>query len=133
MPDLPRYTLGTGPRPSITCGTCRRKSYHPRDVAERYCGWCHVFHDGADLVARTAASGATTYVICDTSRFLADDVAAACARCRIKVYHRPHSPTGTTKLCPRCGAPYMAAGRTGITAETQAEIALLDAKTGRQQ
>lgn len=29
----------------ILCHRCRRVSYHPRDVSERYCGSCHVFHD----------------------------------------------------------------------------------------
>jgi hypothetical protein len=31
---------------SITCPRCGAVSYHPRDVAERYCGRCHDFHDG---------------------------------------------------------------------------------------
>jgi hypothetical protein len=29
----------------ILCRTCDRRSYHPRDIIERYCGHCHVFHD----------------------------------------------------------------------------------------
>jgi uncharacterized OB-fold protein len=29
----------------IRCHTCGRTSYHPKDVEERYCGHCHVFHD----------------------------------------------------------------------------------------
>lgn len=28
----------------IRCHTCQRISYHPKDVTERYCGHCHVFH-----------------------------------------------------------------------------------------
>lgn len=31
----------------IRCHTCARISYHPRDVTERYCGHCHVFHEDA--------------------------------------------------------------------------------------
>jgi hypothetical protein len=31
--------------PSITCPTCRRTSYQTRDIAEKYCGFCHRFHD----------------------------------------------------------------------------------------
>ena len=27
--------------PSITCPKCKRTSYHPKDIAEGYCGWCH--------------------------------------------------------------------------------------------
>lgn len=30
---------------SITCTKCRKTSRHPKDVAERYCGACHVFHE----------------------------------------------------------------------------------------
>lgn len=30
---------------TITCHQCGRKSYHPDDIAARYCGYCHVFHD----------------------------------------------------------------------------------------
>jgi hypothetical protein len=26
--------------PSITCPKCRHTSYHPKDIAERYCGAC---------------------------------------------------------------------------------------------
>jgi hypothetical protein len=29
---------------SFTCPRCGRTSYHPMDVANRYCGACHVFH-----------------------------------------------------------------------------------------
>lgn len=29
----------------IRCHTCGRVSYHPKDVDERYCGACHVFHE----------------------------------------------------------------------------------------
>jgi len=29
---------------SILCLCCGLRSYHPGDVAERYCGRCHAFH-----------------------------------------------------------------------------------------
>jgi hypothetical protein len=29
------------PRPSITCPECGATSWHPRDVADLYCGYCH--------------------------------------------------------------------------------------------
>jgi ribosomal protein L37E len=51
MPDTPvftsLYTITTDRdgRQSITCHTCGRTSYHPEDVRQRYCGYCHVFHD----------------------------------------------------------------------------------------
>ena len=30
---------------AITCTTCRKTSRNPNDVASRYCGCCHSFHD----------------------------------------------------------------------------------------
>jgi len=30
---------------SIECPTCHRVSYHPQDIENRYCGWCHAFHE----------------------------------------------------------------------------------------
>lgn len=43
----PGYTLVIveGAERAITCERCGRTSYHLGDVAARYCGWCHVFHD----------------------------------------------------------------------------------------
>ena len=42
--DRPDY--GPGPRSiTITCPRCGRTSYNPEDVAKRYCGRCHRFHD----------------------------------------------------------------------------------------
>jgi hypothetical protein len=29
----------------IRCQTCQRISFHPKDITERYCGACHVFHE----------------------------------------------------------------------------------------
>lgn len=31
--------------PSILCPQCHRRSYHPADIVQRYCGHCHQFHD----------------------------------------------------------------------------------------
>lgn len=31
--------------PSITCPHCHTTSYNANDVAQRYCGNCHAFHD----------------------------------------------------------------------------------------
>jgi hypothetical protein len=30
---------------AITCHGCGHTSHHPDDVAAKYCGHCHVFHD----------------------------------------------------------------------------------------
>lgn len=32
-------------QPSIVCPRCGRRSFHPEDVRQRYCGACHMFHD----------------------------------------------------------------------------------------
>lgn len=40
------YHLVAGGR-AILCLRCGLTSWHPRDVQERYCGCCHVFHDDA--------------------------------------------------------------------------------------
>lgn len=29
----------------IRCHQCQRISFHPKDIQERYCGACHVFHE----------------------------------------------------------------------------------------
>ena len=38
------YTIGQDGK-SITCLRCGRTSHNRNDVAQRYCGYCHVFHD----------------------------------------------------------------------------------------
>lgn len=30
---------------SITCMVCRKTSYHPKDVEEKFCGACNIFHE----------------------------------------------------------------------------------------
>jgi hypothetical protein len=30
---------------AIRCHKCQKVSYHPKDIKERYCGHCHVFHE----------------------------------------------------------------------------------------
>lgn len=37
--DHERIVLG------IRCHVCGRVSYNHKDIAERYCGACHVFHE----------------------------------------------------------------------------------------
>jgi len=32
---------------SITCLTCGSSSFHAQDIAQKYCGHCHVFHEPA--------------------------------------------------------------------------------------
>ncbi len=34
----------------ILCRTCDHRSYHPSDIIERYCGYCHIFHDDRDRI-----------------------------------------------------------------------------------
>jgi len=40
----PTYRIEAS-RKSITCLGCGRTSFNANDVAQRYCGFCHVFHD----------------------------------------------------------------------------------------
>jgi len=35
------------PPPAILCPHCRRRSFHRPDIAARYCGACHRFHEEA--------------------------------------------------------------------------------------
>lgn len=30
---------------SITCPKCKRTSYNPNDIREKYCGFCHDWHE----------------------------------------------------------------------------------------
>lgn len=49
----PRFEIvERGDRRGIQCNTCGLVSWNPNDVAQHYCGGCHVFHDDQDLVAR---------------------------------------------------------------------------------
>ena len=43
------YTIASDGK-SITCHRCGKTSYNRNDVAERYCGQCHAFHDDVDEV-----------------------------------------------------------------------------------
>jgi hypothetical protein len=36
--------------PSIECPKCRRISYNPHDIQQRYCGACHQYHDQLQIV-----------------------------------------------------------------------------------
>lgn len=40
-----RHYLPEGTIPSITCPRCGKKSYNKHDIAEKYCGACHQFHE----------------------------------------------------------------------------------------
>lgn len=42
---------------SIRCRLCGRVSHHIRDVDERYCGYCHIFHDEAHELLLTLIKG----------------------------------------------------------------------------
>lgn len=44
---------------AITCPRCGRTSHNPNDAAQRYCGWCHAFHDDMRAMEgfRVAAEG----------------------------------------------------------------------------
>ena len=57
MPDTyrlsqpPDHGPGQAPAstaPCITCLRCGRTSYHPKDIAQWYCGFCHLFHESEE-------------------------------------------------------------------------------------
>ena len=53
------YLLVTNLRtgdPGIFCETCSRVSYHPQDIAQKYCGCCHRFHEDVKGHARRPAT-----------------------------------------------------------------------------
>ena len=43
--DVTFSILETTDGPAIECGLCRRVSHHHGDIANRYCGACHIWHD----------------------------------------------------------------------------------------
>ena len=43
LAPAPSYEILDGT--AIRCLVCGRTSDHPRDLAERYCGFCHRWHD----------------------------------------------------------------------------------------
>ena len=52
---MPRYEIVEEGQ-AIKCLTCGMTSWHPEDVRHRYCGNCHVFHEGEDLKERLRGS-----------------------------------------------------------------------------
>jgi len=48
-----RAALQDWPALSITCPRCGRTSYHPKDIAEGYCGRCHDWTTGVPSGNRT--------------------------------------------------------------------------------
>jgi ribosomal protein L37E len=56
MTAVPRATT----KDFIRCPRCGLTSYNPKDIAERYCGYCHAFHDdmvGAQPEEASMAAG----------------------------------------------------------------------------
>jgi ribosomal protein S27AE len=37
---------------AIRCPRCGRVSFHPKDIDQRYCGWCHEWHDAMDAASQ---------------------------------------------------------------------------------
>ncbi len=54
MLDLLRYA-----DPNIVCPQCGRRSFHPKDVSERYCVRCHQFHDDMKIVKASEVPAAS--------------------------------------------------------------------------
>lgn len=77
--DYAPYTLGDD---SITCKRCGRTSHHPEDVANRYCGHCHVFLD-------------------DNATYIGPD-AQQCAGV-MSILHRENRPNDVMQIAERLG------------------------------
>lgn len=55
-PGTEAYRLGEiGGHAFIQCGRCQCRSFHPQDIAARYCGDCRVFHEDAAALASLSA------------------------------------------------------------------------------
>jgi hypothetical protein len=52
-------TVGDKSYPGIQCLRCGFTSYHPKDVAEKYCIACHRFHEDPPPVLRIAPTSQT--------------------------------------------------------------------------
>lgn len=48
-------------QPHITCPLCAKTSYHPRDIAEGYCAFCHWWTGRTDLLAARLESWIDEY------------------------------------------------------------------------
>jgi len=48
---------------SITCLKCLNTSYNPRDVREKYCGKCNIFHDNKDDYVLSAGRPRTAEMV----------------------------------------------------------------------
>lgn len=53
-------TVGDRSYPGIQCLRCGFTSYHPKDVAEKYCIACHRFHEDPILVPRPTSQTSET-------------------------------------------------------------------------
>lgn len=47
--EEPRSWLDEYSPGSITCPKCGKASYHPKDIEQRYCGACHMYHADWEL------------------------------------------------------------------------------------
>jgi Fe2+ or Zn2+ uptake regulation protein len=59
MPDKTYELCEHSHMHAIRCLTCGMVSVHPRDITERYCGHCHVFHDVLAEARRMHVAGAS--------------------------------------------------------------------------
>lgn len=48
-------------QPHITCPVCGKTSYHPQDIKEGYCGYCHWWTGRPDLFAARLESWIDEY------------------------------------------------------------------------
>jgi ribosomal protein L37E len=58
--DDPTFTLSAQDgHPFIQCELCGLRSFHPTDIAQQYCGRCHLFHQQVRDARKLHADGFT--------------------------------------------------------------------------
>lgn len=92
---------------SIRCPRCGAVSYHARDVAERYCGRCHQFHEffraEADGILAGHYYGDDGRRLHDLGTLNAEPVPDQIVSRRLADFPGGVAPAGgTLDRCPRC-------------------------------
>lgn len=56
MSEQPIFDELERDHPTFTCPVCRRRSWHPEDVANEYCGACNAFTGQVEVCAEGTRS-----------------------------------------------------------------------------
>lgn len=110
--------------PSITCPRCGAVSFNPHDIAERYCGRCHQFHEffrverllsPADVVAQWhGAVRIAPGIWCDAGGAVHYNV-----RELLALVGLPDTPEHRARALESCIASARAAGLSGVVVQDE--------------